>query len=44
MEIDGFNHDVKFKITRDRSNLLRTLKENSLKKENERIGEKIVTK
>ena len=44
MEIDGNNHDIKFKIIRDRSNLLKTIRNNNLNKENERIGEKIVTK
>lgn len=38
------NHDFKFRIIKDRSNLLKTLRENSLQRENERIGDKIVNK
>jgi len=44
MEIDGNNHDEKFKIIKDRSDLLRNIKENNLQRENERFGEKIVNK
>ena len=44
MEIDGQIHDGKFKIIKDRSELLRTIKERNLQNENERTGEKIVNK
>lgn len=44
MEIDGAIHDDKFKTIKDRSEMLRTMKENNLQKENEKMGEKIVTK
>jgi len=44
MEINGQNHDEKFKIIKDRSDLLRNIKDKNLQKENEIIGEKILTK
>jgi hypothetical protein len=44
LEINGLIHDGKFKIIKDRSDLLRTIKENDLNRENERFGEKVVTK
>ena len=44
MEIDGKKHDSKFKVIKDRSSLLRTIKANNLQRENEQFGDLIVNK
>lgn len=44
MEIDGKNHDAKFKIIKDRSSLLRKIKADNLRQDNEKIGDVIINK
>jgi hypothetical protein len=41
MELDGIRHDIRTKMLKDRSNNLKRIEEDNLKKENEKIGDKI---
>ena len=44
MEKMGKKHDEKFKIIKDRSNLLKNIQDLNLRKENEKMGDKIINK